>query len=1154
MTIRAALLTIVLAACAAPARSAPPVASALTEKEFRHPGFQLDPQLVAAGEGGFDDARTGRRASLVVSVPLVPGTGVGNTLGWEAPADEGMIRDRAWSGLLRYLDANRRALGVDEAELAAPRIGVFEDGALIFIHAPRALGGIPVRDSGVTAVINHGNLVLLGLQSWDEARRPAPAAIGAAAARAVVESHARPFVVESFADGARLEYVPLAAAAGYEYRLVWAVPARLRGDAGTWEGLVDAASGELLAFEDRNAYAWRRAVGGVYPLSNDQRPPDGIEQPGWPMPFLALSLPSGGVTSTTGGTFACSPIGVASTALTGPFARIADTCGPVSESSTGDLDLAAGGGTDCTVPSGHSPGDTHAARTSFYEVNRAAEQARGWLPANTWLQSPVTVNTNRTGSCNAFWAAGALHFYRSGGGCPNSGEIPSYITHEWGHGLDNNGINASLSSPQEGLADVHSAIRHARSCIGRGLTPTQVCSGYGDACVGSPATGCTGRRDIDFAQHRCGLPHTVSWIQSGFTGVQCPGGAPACPAGTPGPCGRLAHCEGMVPAETVWDLYRRDLQAPPFSLDASTALEITTRLAFLGSQVLTSWYTCAPGGGCGATGGYLLFLAVDDDDGNLGNGTPHMTAIHSAFQRHEIHCGDPTPVDSGCAARPTAAPAVVTSAGDGSVTLTWSAVPNAARYYVFRAEGMSGCDTGKVKAGDVTGTTFTDTGLLGGRPYSYVVLPVGANTSCFGRASACAAEIPLAVPCPAEPDFTFNCSPASLNTVPGGAPSSTCTVQSLNAFSAPVTLSCAGLPANATCVYDPGSVTPPPNTSLPATLTVSVSGSVAPGTYAFQAVSQGSALIRVMPMTLVVNSIDAMPFALAVDTAGNDILEPNETVDVAPTWRNVGAAAITLTGATSGYTGPAGATYTNPDPTASYGTIPANGTAACSDCYAVRAAAAARPITHWDTTILETTTPLATKTWTLHVGASFTDVPATSPYYRFVETILHKNVTGGSGPGTYGTAAFTTRAAMAVFVLAAKEPPGYAPPACATPMFADVPASNPFCRWIEEVARRGVAAGCGGGNYCPAAAVSREQMAVFVLRTLDPALSPPACGTPVYLDVPASSPFCRWIEELTRRGVVAGCGGGNYCPAAGVTREQMAVFLAVTFGLTLYGP
>ena len=89
-------------------------------------------------------------------------------------------------------------------------------------------------------------------------------------------------------------------------------------------------------------------------------------------------------------------------------------------------------------------------------------------------------------------------------------------------------------------------------------------------------------------------------------------------------------------------------------------------------------------------------------------------------------------------------------------------------------------------------------------------------------------------------------------------------------------------------------------------------------------------------------------------------------------------------------------------------------------------------------------------------------------------------------------------------------------------MFTDVPASSPFCRWIEELARRGVVSGCGGGNYCPTSAVTREQMAVFVLRHADPTLDPPPCIPPnLYLDVPATSPFCRWIEELTparRRG------------------------------------
>jgi S-layer family protein len=180
-------------------------------------------------------------------------------------------------------------------------------------------------------------------------------------------------------------------------------------------------------------------------------------------------------------------------------------------------------------------------------------------------------------------------------------------------------------------------------------------------------------------------------------------------------------------------------------------------------------------------------------------------------------------------------------------------------------------------------------------------------------------------------------------------------------------------------------------------------------------------------------------------------------------------------------------------------------------------------------------------------------VPTSNLFYRFIETIFHKQVTGGCSGTTYCPSASTTREQMAVFVLVAKEGPTYAPPACGTPMFADVPASSPFCRWVEELARRGVVTGCGGGNYCPTAPATREQMAVFVLRTLDPALNPPACTTPMFNDVPASSPFCRWIEELARRGVVTGCGGGNYCPTQPVTREQMSVFLTVTFGLVLYG-
>jgi hypothetical protein len=303
-----------------------------------------------------------------------------------------------------------------------------------------------------------------------------------------------------------------------------------------------------------------------------------------------------------------------------------------------------------------------------------------------------------------------------------------------------------------------------------------------------------------------------------------------------------------------------------------------------------------------------------------------------------------------------------------------------------------------------------------------------------------------------------------------------------------------------------------------------------------------------------------VPAALGVDgPPGNRHLEPGETVDVRPSWRNINGAAQTFTGTLTNITGPTGPTYTITDAAGSYGSsVPDGATAPCSDCYAISVSnPSTRPALHWDVSAVESIAPDAQgqqKQWAMHVGASFADVPTTSSFYHFVETLLHNGITGGCGGANYCPSSSTTREQMAVFVLVAKEGSGYLPPVCATPVFPDVPASSPFCRWVEELARRGVAGGCGNGNFCPSGEVTREQMAVFVLRTLEPALTPPACAPPnTYLDVPETSPFCRWIEELANRGVVSGCGSGNYCPAHPVTREQMGVFMGLTFGLTLYG-
>jgi hypothetical protein len=190
---------------------------------------------------------------------------------------------------------------------------------------------------------------------------------------------------------------------------------------------------------------------------------------------------------------------------------------------------------------------------------------------------------------------------------------------------------------------------------------------------------------------------------------------------------------------------------------------------------------------------------------------------------------------------------------------------------------------------------------------------------------------------------------------------------------------------------------------------------------------------------------------------------------------------------------------------------------------------------------------------TLGVTApSFADVPASDPFYPYVEAVARDGITSGCAQGSYCPTAAVSRGQMAPLLLRAREGGTYVPPSCTSAVFDDVPCGHVFAAWIQELAARGVTSGCGGGNYCPDAAVTRAQMAVFLLRTLlGASYVPPACTSPAFADVPCGDPFAAWINELVARGVTSGCGGGNYCPAQAVTRGQAAVFLVRTFGISL---
>ncbi len=118
--------------------------------------------------------------------------------------------------------------------------------------------------------------------------------------------------------------------------------------------------------------------------------------------------------------------------------------------------------------------------------------------------------------------------------------------------------------------------------------------------------------------------------------------------------------------------------------------------------------------------------------------------------------------------------------------------------------------------------------------------------------------------------------------------------------------------------------------------------------------------------------------------------------------------------------------------------------------------------------------------------SDFLDVPATHIFHSFVVTLVSNGITVGVGGGNYGVTQDTLRQQMAVFLLRAKYGLCFAPPPCTVQVFDDVPCSSIFAPWINELVAQGITGGCGTpGSYCPTNPVLRQQMAVLLLRTLE---------------------------------------------------------------------
>ncbi|MEO6688571.1 MAG: PKD domain-containing protein [Dokdonella sp.] len=564
------------------------------------------------------------------------------------------------SRLRAFIDANADLLGSKGLEFRLDpnsSVAYGKDNSHWFVEFAQYKDGVRVEGANLFFRLAAGNIVQFG------ANEVAPVAIDvlptsrreAAFDLAVRElgfaANAR---VQSVIEPGELLLVPVtpagqdanesyrgAAGSGYEHRLVWRFVFRVANDRTTYQVLADAHTNRVIDVKDLNEYTSATVSGGIYPTTNTDA--EVVK----PLSFAAVTNGTAKVTDALG--IYDYGSGTATTALNGKYFMMKDDCGAISLSNTtnGNLALGTSSGTDCTTPGVGGAGNTHASRTGFYHLTNINRKAITFFPSNSWLQSKVTAEMNENDVCNAFWDGSQLNFFKSGSGCSNTGEIAAVFLHEWGHGMDtNSGGSASDQGSGEAVGDTFAFLETKDACIGKNFQPGVPCANC--------SSSCTGVRDLGsfstLGAHTVAKPSTVT----DNNGINCD--RYACPYTTPqgqvyrGPMGYEGHCESYIASSANWDLSQALVAA-----HGSAGWGEMDKIWYGSLTPSKSAYRVASGGtcnaaasvdGCGANNWYTVYLAADDNDGNLANGTPNACRIWDAFNAHGIACGT-RPVCSG---------------------------------------------------------------------------------------------------------------------------------------------------------------------------------------------------------------------------------------------------------------------------------------------------------------------------------------------------------------------------------------------------------------------------------------------------------------------------------------------------------------------------
>ena len=192
-------------------------------------------------------------------------------------------------------------------------------------------------------------------------------------------------------------------------------------------------------------------------------------------------------------------------------------------------------------------------------------------PDLPWLEHPLLAKVNHRRTCNAFWNGNSINFFQAGDGCNNTGRIFDVIAHEWGHGFDQHAPGGAIDGALgEFIGDLVSFVQTKSHLLGPGFL------------VGGGAV-----RDLENPAFDCFDPEI-----------------------------RQVHAAGQLLGNLVWDIMV-DLERA--GVTGEQLKRLLLRPVAI-AQTRSEWY--------GA------MLAVDDDDGNLANGTPNECLIYNQYKAH----------------------------------------------------------------------------------------------------------------------------------------------------------------------------------------------------------------------------------------------------------------------------------------------------------------------------------------------------------------------------------------------------------------------------------------------------------------------------------------------------------------------------------------